>query len=185
MAVDRVRFTGEIVAVVLAETERQGVDAAAMVFVDLEPLPAVADPMAALDGDAPLLFPEAGTNLCLAGGDDHDPALFDGCSARVTLDLVNQRVAAVPLETNSALAIPDGDRLHLSVGSQNVFSHRNSISRSPASTASGSTPWSPTWAAASAPSSTSTRSSTSPPGWRSTSTARCGGTSPGERTSRG
>jgi carbon-monoxide dehydrogenase large subunit len=130
VAVDRVRFTGEIVAVVLAETERQGVDAAAMVFVDLEPLPAVADPMAALDGDAPLLFPEAGTNLCLAGGDDHDPALFDGCTARVTLDLVNQRVAAVPLETNSALAIPDGDRLHLSVGSQNVFSHRNSISRS-------------------------------------------------------
>ena len=58
------------------------------------------------------------------------PPSSTGAPSRITLDLVNQRVAAVPLETNSALAVPDGDRLHLSVGSQNVFSHRNAISRS-------------------------------------------------------
>ncbi len=129
LALDTVRFVGEIVAVVVAETERQAVDAAGMVAVDIDPLPAVTDPVAALEAGAPILFPEAGTNRCLADGDPPGSALFDGCEVRVTTAIVNQRVAAVPLETNSALAVPDGDRLHLSVGSQNVFSHRNNISR--------------------------------------------------------
>lgn len=129
LAVDTVRFVGEVVAVVVAETERQAVDAAGMVTVDIDPLPAVTDPVAAMAPGAPILFPDAGTNRCLADGDRPGSGFFDGCQVRVTTAIVNQRVAAVPLETNSALAIPDGDRLHLSVGSQNVFSHRNTISR--------------------------------------------------------
>ncbi|CAN5343464.1 MAG: xanthine dehydrogenase family protein molybdopterin-binding subunit [Acidimicrobiia bacterium] len=129
IAIDTVRFAGEIVALVVAETERQAVDAASAVYVDIDPLPVITDPVAALQPDAPLLFPEAGTNVCLSGGDEPDPGFFDGCEVRVTANIVNQRVAAVPLETGSALAVPDGDRLHLSVGSQNVFSHRNAISR--------------------------------------------------------
>ncbi len=61
LARDRVRFVGEPVAVVLAETPAQGEDAAELVIVDYEPLPAVVDPATALDGDT-VLFPEAGTN---------------------------------------------------------------------------------------------------------------------------
>src|SRR5439155_12260581 len=58
-----VRFVGEPVAVVLAETRGQAADAAEAVLVDYEPLAPVSDPEAALADDAPLLFPEAGTNV--------------------------------------------------------------------------------------------------------------------------
>ena len=57
LAVDRVRFVGEAYAVVFAETLQQAVDAAETVFAEIEPLPAVTDPEAALADGAPLLFP--------------------------------------------------------------------------------------------------------------------------------
>src|SRR5262245_48410687 len=50
------RFVGEAIAVVLAETRPQAADAAEVVSVDYDPLPAVADPLRALEPDAPLLF---------------------------------------------------------------------------------------------------------------------------------
>src|SRR3954452_6645454 len=52
LAVDRVRFVGEPLAVVLAETSAQGLDAASLVWADIDPLPAVIDPERALDADA-------------------------------------------------------------------------------------------------------------------------------------
>ena len=55
-----VRFVGDIVAVVVAETRAQAVDAAELVVVDYDPLPTVLDPEAALEDGAPLLFPEHG-----------------------------------------------------------------------------------------------------------------------------
>ena len=66
LAVDRVRFVGEPVALVLTDTTYQGEDAAELVSVDYEQLPAVASIDAALAGDS-LLFPDAGTNVCAQG----------------------------------------------------------------------------------------------------------------------
>src|SRR5712692_5532801 len=63
LARDVVRFAGEIVAVVLTESRDAGVDAAELVFVDYEPLPAVVDPASSLTG-GPLIYPELGTNVC-------------------------------------------------------------------------------------------------------------------------
>ena len=72
---DRVRFVGDIVAAIVAESGPQAVDAAEAVIVDVDPLPAVIAQKDALASDAPLLFPEAGSNVCFATsfGDDEDP----------------------------------------------------------------------------------------------------------------
>ena len=58
-----VRFVGEILAVVVAETVAQAMDAAELVAVEYEPLPVVVDPEAAVAEGAPLLWPEFGTNV--------------------------------------------------------------------------------------------------------------------------
>lgn len=58
LARDYVVFTGQPVAVVIAETEAQANDAAEAVFVDYEPLPAIVDPVAAMADDSPLVHPE-------------------------------------------------------------------------------------------------------------------------------
>ncbi|HEV7535376.1 MAG TPA: xanthine dehydrogenase family protein molybdopterin-binding subunit, partial [Acidimicrobiia bacterium] len=72
LATGRVRFVGDMVAVVAAETRAAAVDAAELVVVDYEPLPAVVDPEAATG--APPQFEEVGTNLAAgsreAGDDD-------------------------------------------------------------------------------------------------------------------
>jgi carbon-monoxide dehydrogenase large subunit len=110
-----VRFVGEPIAVIVSERPEQGADAAELVWPDYEPLPVVVDPTTSADSDV-ILHPAAGTNvvLDLAYGDD-DGHLFDGCEVIVTQDVVNQRVAAVPLEVRSgAAAWVDGRLWHWS-----------------------------------------------------------------------
>ncbi len=129
LAVDTVRFVGEVVAVVVAETERQAEDAAGFVFADIEPLPAVVDPRTALELGAPVLHPAAGTNLAYEEPAEPVPDLFAGADVVIRASIFNQRLAAVPLEPNSALAIPHDDRLEIRMGSQNIFGHRILVSR--------------------------------------------------------
>ncbi|HET6954342.1 MAG TPA: xanthine dehydrogenase family protein molybdopterin-binding subunit [Acidimicrobiales bacterium] len=101
---DRVRFVGEPVAVVLSERPEQGEDAAELVWVDYEPLPAVVDAAAALAGDA-VLFPDVGTNLVGAFGRDLPEDGGPGaCEVVVRQRIVNQRLAACPLEVRSSAA---------------------------------------------------------------------------------
>jgi len=64
VAVDKVRYTGDAVAVVAATSRAAAEDAIELVEVDYEPLPAVADAEAALADDAPLVHDEFGTNRC-------------------------------------------------------------------------------------------------------------------------
>lgn len=103
---DRVRFVGDIVAAVVAETAAQAFDAAEAVVVDIDPLPAVVSPDAALAPDAPLLFPDAGSNVCFATafGEDEDP-LADA-DVRAEVEMVSQRLAGVPMEPNGCLMVP-------------------------------------------------------------------------------
>jgi aerobic carbon-monoxide dehydrogenase large subunit len=103
LAVDTVRFVGEPVAVVITEERYQGEDAAELVFIDYDPLPAVVTVEAAAS-DEVLLFEPVGTNTAIAFDFGTDPDLFDGCEVVVTQDLVNQRVAGVPLEVRAAAA---------------------------------------------------------------------------------
>ncbi|HEX5300838.1 MAG TPA: xanthine dehydrogenase family protein molybdopterin-binding subunit [Streptosporangiaceae bacterium] len=106
LARDVVRFVGEPVAVVVTEGRYQGEDAGDLVDVDYEALPAVIDMTTAADGDAPALFPEAGTNVAATMGDASTLAadLFDGCEVVVSRTIVNQRVAPAPMETRAAAA---------------------------------------------------------------------------------
>ncbi|WP_438974773.1 xanthine dehydrogenase family protein molybdopterin-binding subunit [Roseicyclus sp.] len=63
MAVDRVRWQGEPVAMVLAQTRAEAEDAVAMIHLDIEDLPVVVDMETALDPDTPVIHPEFGSNL--------------------------------------------------------------------------------------------------------------------------
>src|SRR5436305_1321842 len=103
LAADRVRFVGDIVAVVLTEERYQGEDAAEMVEVDVDPLPAVVTTADAAK-DEVLLFPDAGTNVMATFGEPAPADFFDGCEVVVRQRIVNQRVAPVPLETRAAAA---------------------------------------------------------------------------------
>ena len=102
-----VRFVGEPVAVVLAETREQAMDAAEAVMVDYEPLPVVVDPIRALEPDAPVLFPDHGSNLAFESDFESEVGALEGGEIVVRGRFVNQRLAPVPMEGNGALARPD------------------------------------------------------------------------------
>src|SRR5262247_548906 len=106
LAIGRVRFVGEPVAVVVARTWAQAMDAADAVAVDYEPLAPVIGPEAALEPGAPVLFQAHGSNLAIRVDDvAEDPNALEGADIVVRARFVNQRVAPVPMEPNGALAI--------------------------------------------------------------------------------
>ena len=120
LAVDRVRFVGEPVALVLTDSTYSGEDVAELVSVDYEPLPAVVTIDAALANES-LLFPDAGTNVCVKGarpiGDD---SIFDGCEVVVEGDVVNQRVAVMSLEGRATAAVFKDGKLTVWTSTQNA-----------------------------------------------------------------
>ncbi len=111
LAADRVRFVGDPVAVVIAETFQQGVDAAELVVVDIDQLPAVIDPEAAFDEGVELIYPDKGDNLATTSTDPDTDVLADADRV-IRGRYVNQRVAGAPMEPNSVTAsIADDGRL--------------------------------------------------------------------------
>jgi carbon-monoxide dehydrogenase large subunit len=119
LAVDRVRFVGEPVAVVITDGSYQGEDAAELVSVDYEPLPAVVGFDGELSGDS-LLFPAAGSNVACATGTAADSAAFSSCDVVVEREIVNQRLAPVPLEGRAAAARWADGRLTVWASTQNA-----------------------------------------------------------------
>ncbi|MBA3606521.1 MAG: xanthine dehydrogenase family protein, partial [Acidimicrobiia bacterium] len=103
---ERVRFVGDIVAAVIAETRDQAVDAADAVVVDYEPLPVVTTAAAAMAEDAPVLFPEHGSNICFGTTFGADVDALAGAEAVAEVTMVSQRLAGVPMECNAILAVP-------------------------------------------------------------------------------
>lgn len=113
---DTVRFVGEAIVAIAAETAEQAADAADLVYVDYEPLPAVIGVDAALRDDV-LLFPAAGSNVIANGngGADPDAVLpFDDCEIVVEGSFENQRLAPCPIETRIAASLwtDDGRLVH-------------------------------------------------------------------------
>jgi carbon-monoxide dehydrogenase large subunit len=110
LATDVVRFVGDIVAAVVSEDRAAGVDAAELVMVEYDPLPAAVTMGEALKGDV-LLFPEVESNISTRlGVPEFDETLFEGCEVVVSDTLVSPRMAGCPLEPRSAAAEvgPDG-----------------------------------------------------------------------------
>jgi len=117
LASGTVRFVGEPVVAVVTEERYQGEDAAELVFIDYDPLPAVVDPEQALT-DEIIVHEAAGTNVSMRLGDPVDEHLFDGCEVVVTERLVNQRIGIAPLEVRSSAAAWDGERLTVWLATQ-------------------------------------------------------------------
>ncbi|HKE74439.1 MAG TPA: xanthine dehydrogenase family protein molybdopterin-binding subunit [Acidimicrobiales bacterium] len=98
LATDVVRYVGEPVAVVVAESRELAVDAAEGAIVDYDPRPVVVDVDAAA-GDGVVLHPGHGSNVCTVF--DQEPADLSGCEVVVRHRIVNQRVAPCPLEVQA------------------------------------------------------------------------------------
>ncbi len=106
MATDVVRYVGDIVAVVVAETSYEAVDALELIDVDYEPLDAVVDPRQAASEGAPQLHGSAPGNQAfhwvVAGGDVD--AAFAAAEVVVKDHIVQQRLIPTAMETRSAVA---------------------------------------------------------------------------------
>jgi len=107
LAQHKVRYVGDHVAVVIAETLNQAKDAAELIEVDYEALPAVVDPAAAREPGAPNLHDGAPNNVCYVWALG-DKAAVDGAFARAahvtTLQFVNNRLVANAIEPRAAVA---------------------------------------------------------------------------------
>jgi carbon-monoxide dehydrogenase large subunit len=129
LAIDRVRFVGDPVAFVVAETLAQARDAGEAVELDIEPLPAVTNAEEATKPGAPQLYDHIPNNVAL---DYHygDAAKIDAAfaaAAHVTkLDIVNTRVAVVSMEPRVALASYDkaSERFAIQVPTQGVAGNK-------------------------------------------------------------
>ncbi len=122
---DRVRFVGEPVAVVVAETRAQAVDAAELVDVDFDPQPVAADLESALADGAPLQFPEHGSNIARGQRDADDSDPLDGAAHVVRLTMVNQRIATNPIEGHAVLADPTTEPFTIWLSTQHPHGARD------------------------------------------------------------
>jgi carbon-monoxide dehydrogenase large subunit len=129
-----VRFVGEPVALIVAETRAQAMDAAELVAVEYYPLPAVITTAAARAPDAPILSPEVPGNLCMdwqVGDAAAAEAAIASAAHVVTLRLDNHRVVTNPMEPRGAVGQydPAADRYTLHVSSQNIHVNRDLAAR--------------------------------------------------------
>lgn len=122
IAVEKVRHVGEIVAVILATSVALAKDAAELVDVDYDILPSVTNTWDTAEPDAPKLWDDAESNVCVhaeVGDRAATEAAFASAAHVVKLDAWVQRVAGVPMEPRAALAEydPASGRITLSAGS--------------------------------------------------------------------
>jgi carbon-monoxide dehydrogenase large subunit len=133
LATGRVRYVGEPIAMVVAETIKLAKDAAEAVFADIDPLPAVTTAGEAAAPGAPLLHDDAPGNLCMDfhyGDVEKVAAAFAAAAHVTTLSLRNNRIVVCPMEPRSAIGEYDAekDRLVLRLGCQGVFGQRALLS---------------------------------------------------------
>ena len=132
LADGQVRFVGEAVVAVVAQSLQQARDAAEAVLVDYNELPMVVDMNDATAPGAPAVCPEAADNIaCEAryGSAEATAAAFAKARHVVALDIVNQRLHALSLEPRTVLAAFDNatQRLTLRMSTQMPTGVRNSV----------------------------------------------------------
>ncbi len=124
LAVGRVRYVGEPVACVVAETVALARDAAELIEVEYDELPVVVETARAMDADAPQLHEAAARNLCYdwgIGNREATEAALAEAQRTVTMEAVNNRVVVNSMETRGCLADWDGDELRFWYASQGVL----------------------------------------------------------------
>jgi aerobic carbon-monoxide dehydrogenase large subunit len=125
-----VRHAGEAVALIVAETMEQALDAMDLVEVSYEPLPAVTNSIEAAAADAPRIVPPVPNNLCLdwrTGDPDRVEAAFESAEHVVELSLDNHRIVTNPMEPRGIVGTWDADmgRYVLHVSTQNLHAIRD------------------------------------------------------------
>lgn len=129
LARGRVRFVGEPVALVVAETAYLAADAAESVVVEYARLPVVLSPQAAMADGAPVLHEAIGSNVLLHTPFADDLAsVFDGAPRTARLNLHNNRVHPMPMETSVVLADWGRDKLTVWASTQVPHALRNTLS---------------------------------------------------------
>ncbi len=131
---DKVRFVGDPVAFVVAETLAQARDAGEAVALDIDPLPAVTDPEEAAKPGAPQLYDHIPNNVALDyhyGDTEKVEAAFASAAHVTKLDIVNTRVAVVAMEPRAALASYDraSERYTIQVPTQGVAGNRQNLAK--------------------------------------------------------
>jgi carbon-monoxide dehydrogenase large subunit len=130
LAIDKVRFVGDPVAVVVAASLSEARGAANVVRLDIEALPAVTDPREGAQLDAPRIFEDVPGNTCFShyyGEFDRTIQAFDKAAHLTQLRFISRRVAASTLKPRSVVAHcdPSSDYCILYVGSKSgVSEHR-------------------------------------------------------------
>ena len=129
---DKVRAVGERVAFVVAETVEQARNAAELIEIDYEPLPAAITVEDAVKSGAPVIWDEAPNNVAftlMMGNKDATDAAFAGAKHVVTMKLNNTRITANSIEPRAAIGQyhPDGDNYTLYSTSQNPHGTRSSV----------------------------------------------------------
>ena len=130
LASTKVRYVGDPVAVVVAETAKQARDAAEAVMLDVETLPAVTTARDAVAPGAPLLHDDVPGNAFLHyhhGDRAVVQAAFDRAAHVTTLSIRNSRIVVAAMEPRSAVAVFEGGRFTLRLGCQGVFGMRNML----------------------------------------------------------
>jgi len=129
LAVDKVRYVGDPVVLVVAETRAEAMDAAELVDVDYDDLPAVTDVEEALADDAPLQFEAIGSNIATqrAAKDPADVLVDADHVTRVRM--VNQRIATAPIEGNAILVRPTADGMEAWVSTQHPHMARDLLAK--------------------------------------------------------
>jgi carbon-monoxide dehydrogenase large subunit len=131
---DKVRYVGDPVAFVVAETLVQARDAAEAVEVDIDPLPSVTDPEEAAQAGAPQLYDHIPNNVALDyhfGDTEQVEEAFKRAAHVTKLDILNNRVAVVAMEPRAALASYDKatERFTIQVPTQGVAANRANLSK--------------------------------------------------------
>jgi len=130
LASGKVRYVGEPVAAIVAETQAAAVDAAETVFADIDILPAVVDVDEALTSET-LLYEAAGSNAvfdsAMLGMPDLSEGFFEGCEVVTSGRFVNQRVAPCPMEVRGSAAVWADGRLHQWVSTQHAQGAKGTI----------------------------------------------------------
>jgi aerobic carbon-monoxide dehydrogenase large subunit len=134
LAQNKVRHVGDPVALVIAESVNAAKDAAELIEVDYEVLPAVVDPATAVAPGAPALWDEAPANVALDWGlGDPRPVeeAFSKAAKIVKLDLAINRTVVAPIEPRAILASydPQTERYTLNIGTQGAFGMRSTVAQ--------------------------------------------------------
>lgn len=135
VAVGKVRHVGEIIALVVAETAAQAVDAVDLVEFDFDSLPTIVDVEAAVADGAPQIWDDIPNNVCLdfrIGDADKADAAFAQAAHVTRLTLKTNRIVAASMEPRSATARWDAanSRYELISGSQGVMAMRRMLAES-------------------------------------------------------